>query len=216
MPVRMRTGVTAPPNVDRSGRHTSLSVMDACPVSVKGLGAFAVPQKQGEAMPKIKRNSGFTLMEMMMVVAIITISAAVTGFSLKSMLPDLRLSQAARDLKSDLNMARLRAVRENKFVWIVFHDEAPPYYDIFIDNGDEKYSDEEMEEEILIKTVDLPRGISLDTASFMPGGTNKTCFNSRGLADTRNGTASLVNEKEVQQAVHVAKTGRVTIEKILK
>lgn len=159
-------------------------------------------------MPKIKRNSGFTLMEMMMVVAIITISAAVTGFSLKSMLPDLRLSQAARDLKSDLNMARLRAIKENKPVSITFDLDHQRYL-VFIDIEGNGSLDAE---DTLVKTVRMTHGISILSASFHFG-EPWVKYDTRGLTYGFNGTAGMKNSKEKKQNVIVAQTGRITIEK---
>lgn len=161
-------------------------------------------------MPKIKTHFGFTVLELMLVLAIIAIGAAVTGFAVREMMPDLRLSAAARDLKSDLNLARLKAIKENRTVWVVF-DKDEDRYDILVDDGDESFT---LEDEAPIKTVLMPTGIKMESASFMPGGINRTSFDNRGIAGTHNGTASLINTKGAQRDVAVAKTGRITISKL--
>jgi len=155
-------------------------------------------------MTKRKANTGFTLLELMIVLAIIAIGAAVAGFSIKGMMPDIRLSAAARDLKSDLNFARLKALRENRAVWIQFKPEEGRY-DVLLDDGDSSF-DEALE--TILKTVYVPDGITLSDAGFAFGKT-QTRFDYRGLALA--GTVSFANTGGKQRDVKVAKTGRVSI-----
>lgn len=159
-------------------------------------------------MQQKKRCSGFTLMELMIVLAIIAIGASVAGFSIRNMLPDLRLSAAARDLKSDMNSARLRAIKENREVCVLFDMEAGGY-DVLLDDGDGIFVEEN---ETLLKSVRMPKGVTIEAASFGNSGA-LACFNSRGIAGVP-GTASLANSDDGQRNVAIAKTGRVSIEKL--
>lgn len=125
-------------------------------------------------MAKIKENTGFTLLELMLVVVIISIGASVAFFSIRGSMPDTRLSAAARDLKSDLSLARLRAVKENRNVLVAFND-PDGSYTIYIDeDGDFIGSAGET-----VKTVTMPKGVIL--TNNLPG--DMAALNSRGLLE---------------------------------
>ena len=60
-----------------------------------------------------KRQKGFTLVEVMIVVAIIGILAAIAVPSFLSWLPNMRLKAAARDLYSNMQKAKMEAIKSN-------------------------------------------------------------------------------------------------------
>jgi type IV fimbrial biogenesis protein FimT len=76
-----------------------------------------------DAMTKrgIFRQAGFTLVETSIAIFLIGILAAVATPTIIRWLPDYRLSSAARDLMSNMQLAKMTAVRSNTNVAVVFN-----------------------------------------------------------------------------------------------
>jgi len=74
-------------------------------------------------------RKGFSLVELMVVVAIIGIMAAVSVFSALEVLPRYQLHSAARDFSGNLRLARKKAIQSAQNVRIVF-DQARNMYSI--------------------------------------------------------------------------------------
>ena len=72
---------------------------------------------------------GFTLVELMMVVAIIGSMAAVYAFNALEVLPRYQLHAAARDFSSNLRLARKSAIQSARNVQVVF-DQAHNTYSL--------------------------------------------------------------------------------------
>lgn len=67
-----------------------------------------------------KKQSGFTLIEMMVVLAIFAIVAAIAIPNFMSLLPGMRLNGAARQVMGDLMAARMKAVKLNQRTKVFF------------------------------------------------------------------------------------------------
>src|SRR6185437_11581700 len=63
------------------------------------------------------RHRGFTLLEMLAVLALIGIALAVTAFSLDGGLDRARLDASARDIAAALRHTRTRALMEHRAQW---------------------------------------------------------------------------------------------------
>lgn len=67
-------------------------------------------------MKSIFRLSGFTLYEMMTVIAVIAVITGISLFNYLSWVPGIRLNAAARQVMSDLTAARMSSIKENASV----------------------------------------------------------------------------------------------------
>lgn len=87
-----------------------------------------------------KREEGFTLLEVIVVVALIAIISSVTVLSMAFYIPNLRLKSVTQDISIQVRKARLEAIRQNRrcyvdffktidgetfspFIWMEFEDE---------------------------------------------------------------------------------------------
>lgn len=68
-----------------------------------------------------KRESGFSLMELVVVMAVLATLAAIAIPAFAGWLPNFRLKNAARDVASNLQLARLTAVKKNVTCPIAFN-----------------------------------------------------------------------------------------------
>ena len=128
----------------------------------------------------MRTSSGFTIMELMFVLAIGAIVASIAVPSFSSWRSRTKLNSAARVLRGDLEMAKSRAMRENNFVALKFVDANS--YQVFIDDGagDGDPGDWILHaDEQLILNRKLPPGTTINLgATTFPGDQNR--FNGRG------------------------------------
>ena len=144
----------------------------------------------------MRRNSGFSLYELMVVIAIIAILAAVTTPSFMSWLTAHRLRGASINLIADMEMAKIRAIRENTFVAVQF---GTNQYRIFVDNGSGGGVAGDWIQngsERLVIDRPLPAGVSIPPELTLAN--QRVRFTSRGLP------ADLVNAEELIPLVNRA------------
>ena len=123
----------------------------------------------------MRKNSGFTIYELMVTIAIMTIIAAITMPPYLKWYRTSRLRSAVSSFTVDLTMAKTEAIRENNLVVIEFY---PGSYKIFVDSNKDWNSSGE---KILLDRI-LPPSVSIDTASLsLPTVNDKFRFNSRGI-----------------------------------
>jgi len=78
----------------------------------------------------MSNNSGFTLIEAIIVLAVIGILAAITSITASQWLPGYRLKSAARDLFNNMQYAKSQAITENQSWTVTFSTSSPQGYTV--------------------------------------------------------------------------------------
>lgn len=127
----------------------------------------------------MKNSNGFSLLETIIIVAVIAILSSFAVPSLIGQRIDGKLRDAVSTIRGDFEKARSRAIRENAFVAVIL---AADNYSIFIDNGVGGGTAENWVrdgDERLLCSRSLPEGIQIDLANTTFSD-QKTGFNGKG------------------------------------
>ncbi len=76
----------------------------------------------------MSKTKGFTLLEVIVTIALIGIAAAIAAIALGQWLPGYRLNGAARDLFNNLHYAHSQAITENRPCAVIFDASTPQGY----------------------------------------------------------------------------------------
>jgi prepilin-type N-terminal cleavage/methylation domain-containing protein len=160
----------------------------------------------------MRRDSGFTAYEVAVTLAIVAIMATVSMPSFLSWLTAHRLRGAAINLMADMEMAKIRAIRENTFVAVKF---ATDKYEIFIDNGAGGGVAGDWNrtggEHLVIDRL-LPSGVSVPLAEVTLD-QKRVRFTSRGLpAELLNAELIPLVNRAGRRDIRLNRLGRVWIE----
>jgi prepilin-type N-terminal cleavage/methylation domain-containing protein len=145
---------------------------------------------------------GITLMELIIVMAIIAMGAVLMVPNIAAWLPNYRLRSATRDIVSSMRVAQMKAVTSNI------------QYRVSFDNGNNSYVIQRQTTAGLNNFVDeggtqsLPLGITFNSITF---GGSLVVFNPNSTASS--GNMVLKNPKGTQKTISVlSTTGRVRVE----
>lgn len=129
----------------------------------------------------MKRDkTGFSTFELAMTLAIIALIAAVVMPPYLQWLRTYRLKSAVNSLIGDIEMAKVRAIRENDFVAIQFQ---PTSYTMFLDNGEGGGTAGDWLQngsEATVRYREMPAGVLIDL-NAMTLSNKRVRFNGRGL-----------------------------------
>ena len=80
--------------------------------------------RRGKSITRPARRAGFSLVEVLVVLAILGIAATISGMALFSYMPRSDLKYAARNIASLCQLARIEAIKRNAQVAVVFNGAA--------------------------------------------------------------------------------------------
>ncbi len=168
----------------------------------------------------MRSSKGFSIIEMMIVIAIIGILAMIAVPDFLGLTPRARLKSAARDIVSNMQLARVKAIRDGS-PWAVQFDTGDARYRVLSDKGaDDTWNTTDDDS---YKTVNLSdyKGVSFgsghgprpglsDPADGVSFGGNRAIFNSDGTSSA--GTVYVKNDDGDTFAVGAASAaGRIKI-----
>jgi type IV fimbrial biogenesis protein FimT len=158
------------------------------------LAVFRPGKHKIQEMEIMRKNSGYTITELMVTIAVIAILASLAIPSFIAWLPNYRLRSGAEEIQSTLQLARITAIKENSTVTVDFNT-ANETYRAFVVGGQ------------TIRGGRMPAGIDIDSTDF---GGDSVEFNSRGIA-TAAGTAVVRNNLGRVRNIEVYITGNSRI-----
>ena len=141
----------------------------------------------------IRRNSGFTLTELMVTIAVVSILASLAIPNFIAWLPNYRLRSGAEEIHSTLQLARVRAIKQNATATVTFNTANETFQ---ASVGGQTF-----------RRGQMPAGIDINSTTF--GGASVQ-FDSRGFASAA-GSAVVSNNLGRVRTIAVYITGNSRI-----
>lgn len=148
-------------------------------------------------MKSFKENKGFTLIEILIVIAVIIIVSGTFWASLRSFSPSLKLSGAARDIATDLRYAQELAVDTQIEHGVVFASSSKSYRIVEHSNPDK-----------IISEKTLPSDIGFHSLEGLSGGEAR--FNPYGASNI-SAEIELINSESEIKTIEIRPSGFVKV-----
>ena len=146
----------------------------------------------------VKEKSGFTLVELMVTISIFSILAAIAVPAYTSWIPRYQLQLAARDIFSNMQLAKLDAIKRNGSCTVLTNNPAADEYTVTLSSGDK-----------IVKLSDYYKDIKFGNA---PAGS--ITFDSRGMCNPF-GSVSVTNTKNTATyEISVLFVGTINMKKL--
>lgn len=153
---------------------------------------------------RMKENRGFSLIELMIVIAIFSIMASISSLAWQRYVNNANLRSAARDVVSDFQNCKAKAISESRVYQISFTTGTNSSYTI---------SAAANTTHAAVSTTKLlsvyGSGIKVDNAAFWGVPTNRITFQVRGTCS--NGTVVLTNSRASSATITTNVTGKTYV-----
>ena len=151
------------------------------------------PQRRHALCPVYRfSQQGFTFIELVLIVSLIGLIAAIAAFSIPEWRANITLRTTARDVISSFQFARVEAAKRNAEILVQVTVGGAGVGDctVFIDNGQGggTADDSTPNGNETIRILDLPPRVSISSTSISP-----YVFNTRGIPTSGGGTVRLTN-----------------------
>jgi prepilin-type N-terminal cleavage/methylation domain-containing protein len=180
--------------------------------------ANSYSHQQRNNLPYFFSQKGFSLIEVLIVIAIIGIVSAIAVPNMTIMMRSYRLKSAANDLASTLQLARMTAIAQNSNSVVTFNTISQSYL-VFSDNGDgggplDINNNVQSGTEPTIKTVSVRNEYSGEITLGTPSFGLTTYFNAQGgLKENGAGSIVLQNTSGESRQIFIAQGGSVKVVK---
>jgi len=154
----------------------------------------------------MKTNKGFSLIELIIVIAIIGIMTSIALFAWQRYVNNTNLRTAARDVVSDFQDCKVKATSENRDYQISFVNGTNSSYTISAPATDTHAA---------VSTTKLPTahdaGIQITSAAFFgSSAANIITFHARGITSS-NGTIIMTNSRASNATIKTNVTGKAYV-----
>lgn len=143
---------------------------------------------------------GFTVIELIVILAIVALLAAVAILSIPEWRANMNLKTTARDVVSHFQYARLEAAKRNSSILlqVVAGGSGTGGCTVFVDNGQGggTADDSTPNGGETLRELDLPPEISISSTTLSP-----FAFNNRGIPTAGGGTVTLTNGERTYNVV---------------